>query len=388
MKSWVTLLTTLCLLLGAAGLAVADQEDDVDYLALAALMMRDGNLDRALVALDQVDLADEELDIVRYHTLRGMTHLRRNEHELARDALLSAVESGEAKGEAVDDVVHVYLAQVFFQLEDYRETLASLDRAGPAVERVPSVYHMRAQCRWLLDEPDLALATLDAANLMFPEDPSFLRRKVFFLIDLNLFKEAAILGRQYLQRSEGKLEDYIALGNALRASGDLEEAAVFLESAQMRFPHSVDVKKVLAHVYIDKGKLSAAADLIYQAALIDPSLMSEAAELYRRSGQVYRALSLNSQLADQPAKLRQRLALYLQMQNFEQAAAMETPLYRVGLLKEEDLRYAIAYALFKSGEFDRSEQHLAQLTRPDLFRKAAELRRAISDCQEDGWKCL
>ena len=148
------------------------------------------------------------------------------------------------------------------------------------------------------------------------------------------------------------------------------------------------VKKVLAHVYIDQEQLSAAADLLYSAALLDPALLPEAAELYRRSGQVFRALTLNGQLTDQPEKFRQRLAIYLELQNFEQAAAMETPLYRVGLLEDEDLRYAIAYALFKSGEFDRAETHLAQLTRPDLFRKAAELRRAIEDCLEDSWKCM
>ena len=34
------------------------------------------------------------------------------------------------------------------------------------------------------------------------------------------------------------------------------------------------------------------------------------------------------------------------------------------------------------------EEHLAALNRPDLFRKAAELRRAIQDCAEDSWKCL
>ena len=373
----------LCLLLLTPATVWSAEDDEVDYLALAALMMRDGNLDRALIALDQVDLSEEDIDRVRYHTLRGMVHLRRDENELARDALLRAVESGE-----VDAVVHVYLAQVNFRLEDYRAALDSLDRAGASVARIPSVYHMRAQSHWLLDEPDRALAVLDQADAMFPNDASFLRRKVFFLIDLHLFKEAAELGRVYIDRTEGQVEDYVALGNALRASGDLDEAAAFLEAAQLRFPRNVDVKKVLAHVYMDRGQLTAAADLIYQAALIDPSLLAEAAELYRRSGQAHRALSLNGQLADQPEKFRQRLALHLQLENFEQAAAMETPLYRVGLLQEEDLRYAIAYALFKSGEFDRAEAHLAQLTRPDLFRKAAELRRAIQDCEEDSWKCL
>jgi hypothetical protein len=58
------------------------------------------------------------------------------------------------------------------------------------------------------------------------------------------------------------------------------------------------------------------------------------------------------------------------------------------LLEDEDLRYAVAYALFKTGEFGAAEEHLSALNRPDLFRKAAELRRAIQDCVEDSWKCL
>ncbi|RPH95969.1 MAG: hypothetical protein EHM68_11850 [Lysobacterales bacterium] len=380
-------LTTLllCLLLAAALPARAAEEsaDEVDFLALAALMLRDGNIDRAIVALDQVDPAAEGVDLVRYYTLRGMAHMRRNELEPARDALLQAVESGDAEA-----VVFVYLAQVNYQLQDYRATIDALDRAGAALERVPSAYHMKAQSYWLLEEPVMALAILDQGARVFPEDSNFIRRKVFYLVDLGLYKEAVVQGRQYLQQSAGTLEDYVALGNALRASGELDEAAAFLEEAQLNFPGSPEVKKVLAHVYIEREQLSAAADLLYQAALLDPQLLAEAAELYRRAGQTHRALTINSGLSDQPEKFRQRLALYLELQNFEQAAAMEIPLRRVGLLEDEDLRYAIAYSLFKTGDFAAAEEHLAALNRPDLFRKAAELRRAIQDCAEDSWKCL
>ena len=59
-----------------------------------------------------------------------------------------------------------------------------------------------------------------------------------------------------------------------------------------------------------------------------------------------------------------------------------------GLIEDEDLRYAIAYALFKTGEVSAAEEHLSALNRPDLFRKAAELRRAIQDCAGERWKCL
>jgi tetratricopeptide (TPR) repeat protein len=376
------LLLILSLAFDATGLA-AENSDAVDYLALASLMLRDGNIDRAMVALDQVNTTEEDIDLVRYYTLRGMAHMRRNELEPARDALDRAIAAGAAEA-----VVHVYLAQVNYQLQDYAAVIASLGQAGAAVERVPSVYHMKAQCYWLLDDPVMALAMLDQAAEVFPDDASFLRRKVFYLVDLALYKEAVVLGRQYLENSAGKLEDYVALGNALRASGELEEAARLLEQAQLLFPDSPEVKKVLAHVYIERGELSAAADILHQAALLDPALQVEAAELYRRSGQVYRALTLNSQVSDQREKLRQRMALYLQMESFEQAAAMETPMTRLGLLEDEDLSYAIAYALFKTSDFAAAERHLATLNRPDLFRKAAELRRAIQDCRQDTWKCL
>jgi tetratricopeptide (TPR) repeat protein len=376
------ILMGLLLAVGCVAFA-AEPADEVDYLALAALMLRDGNIDRALVALDQVDPSAEEIDLVRYYTLRGMAHLRRNELEPARDALQQAVDSGAAEA-----VVFVYLAQVNYQLQDYRATIDALDRAGDALARVPAAYHMKAQSYWLLEEPVLALATLDQAAEIFPDDANFLRRKVFYLVDLGLYKEAVVLGRRYLEQSRGGLEDYVALGNALRASGELDEAAGFLEEAQLIFPGSADVKKLLAHVYIEREQLGAAADLLYKAALLEPKLLAEAAELYRRAGQAHRALSINSGLSDQPEKFRQRLALYLDLQNFEQAAAMEIPLRRVGLMEDEDLRYAIAYSLFRTGDFAAAEQQLATLDRPDLFRKAAELRRAIQDCTEDSWKCL
>lgn len=380
-KTWLVGLAVLLLVLTSP--LPAQQDEDVNYLDLAALMLRDGNLDRALLALDQADLEAEEFDLLRYYTLRGMTHLRRGENELAADALEQAAATGQA-----ESIVYVYLAQAYFSLERYAEVIAALDRAGPDLQRVASIYHMRAQCYWLLENRAMALATLDQANQIFPEDPGFLRRKVFFLMDMGLFKEAAELGRQYLARSEGKLEDYVGLGNAMRASGELHEAASLLELAKLRFPADTSVKKVLANTYMDMGQLNAAADLVLEAALLEPRLISEAAELYRRAGRLHQALMLNGQISDQEVKLKQRLALYLELQQFERAAAMDTSLRRLGVLEDQDIRYAIAYAHFKTGNFATAEEHLQRLTRPDLFRKAAELRSAIADCAQDAWQCL
>ncbi len=362
---------------------LAAKKDEVNYLDLAALMLRDGNLDRAVLALDQVPLDDENVDLKRYYTLRGMAHLRRNEPEPAAAALEMAVATGAAEA-----VVHVYLAQVYFQLERYRDVLQTLDQAGPELDKVASVYHMRAQCHWLLREPAFALATLDRASGLFPGETGFLRRKVFFLIELGLYREAAAQGRVYLQKSAGKREDYVALGNAMRAGGELDEAILLLEQARLMYPGDTDVNKVLAHAYLDKGQVNTAADLIYDASLLDPALTGEASELFRRAGRLHRALMLNGQITDQQVKFRQRLALLLELQRFEQVTAMDNDLRRTGLIDDEDILYALAYAEFKTGDFETAELHLQKLTRPDLFRKAAELRRAMQDCSGDRWQCL
>jgi hypothetical protein len=97
---------------------------------------------------------------------------------------------------------------------------------------------------------------------------------------------------------------------------------------------------------------------------------------------------LNGQIGDQETKLRQRLALLLELQRYETAALMRRDRTGLGLLEDEDVRYALAYASFKTGDFEATEALLQALSRPDLFRKAAELRRAMADCAEDAWQCL
>jgi len=66
---------------------------------------------------------------------------------------------------------------------------------------------------------------------------------------------------------------------------------------------------------------------------------------------------------------------------------MYNDLTRVGLLEDQDIRYALAYAYFKSGDFDRAEEQLGQLERADLFRKATELRRVMTQCADQPWLC-
>jgi len=360
-----------------------DPQEPVEFLSLAAVLIGDGNYQRARNALARVDTRAEEVDLARYHTLAGLVALNLDELPLAATEFEAAIDAGQS-----DPVVRLYLAQAYFGQGRYDETLEQLAQAGDEATRVPSIFLMRAQAHWALKDYAAAWHVLGEGRAEFPDRAGdFARRQVFLLVDQGLYQEAADQGLQYLESGLATSDDAVAIGNALRETGQFQQAAVILEKARLSAPDNVLLGKVLSHVYLDQGRALAAADVMRTTALYDSDLASDAAELYKRAGWLIQALSLNAQVIDQSKKLKQRLAIFLELNRFDQAAGMEQDLTRVGLLTDEDIRYALAYALFKSGDFERSEQHLQQLTRSDLFRRAVELRRAMEQCAESPWMC-
>lgn len=383
----LTLLTLVLWLGMAADLAAREKEQpdsaETDFLALAAMLLKDGHPLRALTALNQVDLEEEELDLGRFYTLTGLAQLNLQQQAEARDSFQQALAQGHS-----DPLIHVYLAQTHYALKEYQQTVDAIAQAGAVIRQYPALYEMKAQSYWLLGEQDLAWRALNTAQEAFPEDHRFLRRQVFYLLDLKLYRQAAELGGRYLHQSQAEAADYTAIGNALRLSRQYQEALSILERGRLLYPHHEGLTKVLAHTYLDLEQPFSAAYLLEEAARSNPELLAEAAELYRRAGRRYRALSLNTEIRDQKVKFKQRLSILLALKRYAQASGMEDDLYRVGLLSDENIRYAIAYANFAIGEHEQADQHLRHIRTPELFKKAVALRRAMEECQEEPERCL
>jgi negative regulator of genetic competence, sporulation and motility len=133
--------------------------------------------------------------------------------------------------------------------------------------------------------------------------------------------------------------------------------------------------------------VQAAADLFDQASIEDPKYTKEAAEMLRRAKEFTLALYKNAELTDMQEKYKQRVAIYLEFGEFERVVATHSALERSGLLDDENIRYALAYSYYMSSNFKASEAQLKELTRPDLFEKATELRKNIEKCQNNSWEC-
>lgn len=370
----LALLLTLCLAacVGPAATRTDAPDEEVDRLGLAALLLRDGHLERARAVLGEVDPRQDGLDLPRFHTLRGLVALQLQEHDAAREALRLATATGQ-----VEPIVWVYLAQAEHAAGDPAAALAALARGRPGWEGQAPVHRLEVLCAWAAGDRGGAFAALERAERRLPDDATFTRQRVLYLLELGLFVAAAAAGEEYLARAGHAPEAYLALGEALRRARRADDAARVLEAARLRAPGHEQVLVALAHAHLDAGRPRAAAVVLEEAARLDAKYQAEAAELFRRAGALDRALYLNASVQDAPAKARQRLGLLLQRAAFDQALALEPRLSRLGLLDDEEVRYALAYACYRAGDLERADLRLRGITRPELFRAATDLRKAI-----------
>lgn len=359
----------------------ADAEE-VNHVDLAAKLIADGHYDRAEEILTGVDPEQEGVDRKKLFTLRGVVYLKKQLYSAAVDSFEAAVDAGQS-----EPIVQLYLAQAYFGLRSYEKCLKALDAAGSAGASAEESHLMRAQAHWELDHAAASIEALNAGLRRLPGSGQLQRMKIFFLVELGLYQEVVDLSQAYLARPDVIEDDYVAIGEALRAGRQLSEAQLLLERAQLLFPESEKVAVQLAHGYLDAGQTTSAAMLFEGAARTNSKYYLESAELYKEARRVDRALSLNARITDQKAKLKQRLSLLLSEERFEQIAAMEPTLSRLNLLVDDDIRYALAFAYFHTGQLDLAEQHARAITQSKLFDASVELRKAIDSCRQAGWEC-
>ncbi len=345
---------------------------DVDRLAIASRLVQDGYWDRAAAVLAEVE-APKKSEEARFYTLKGMVALNLGQHGEAVDALQSAVAAG------AEPLVHVYLAQARMGLGQPAEALQALDRAGEAAAGLAGAWQLRARARRELGDPDAAYAALLAGRERFPDHRGLAEDQLGLLVDLGLTRQAVDLGTETLARIDAPEVAWVALGDRMRRAGALDDALAWLEEARLRFPESVDARVALGSACLEAELPLCCGEMLAEAAAFDIRYASEAAECFRRAGDLDRALYLNGTVADDVVKVRQRLGLLLERGAFDQAAALDPRLSRLGLLDEEEqVTYALAYAHFQNRSFARAEALLRTLSDPNLFRQATALREAMA----------
>lgn len=359
-----------------------DDFEQTDNVAIARMLFSDGFYDRAAATLDEVDPEDEAVEASEFWLLRGLVAMRRGRAAEAAEYFGEAIEAGNTEPK-----VWLLRAQTQVQSQDFDAAAQTFEEAPDMVYTFPEAFVLRAQVLYKLERIHDSFEVLDAGFRVYPENEDLERQRLLVLIELGLFQRAREAARSFFERRDTKPQDWIALAQAMSESGQSERAALLLEEANFRFPGNADVRAQLAATYLDQERPVTAAEVLRPLAWVDPEKSIFAAELYKRGGQYERAIRMNQRAENQKEKFRQRLAILLDQEKFELAANLYPRLARLGLLNEQPIVYALAFAFFQTREFDKAEQLLSQLTDPELFRQGIAIRQAIEGCRQDPTKC-
>lgn len=372
----------------------------IDQMNLATVFLYDGEFEKAIEALRQVRSSDLSYDPARYQTLEGLIELRRGNYEKAVEVLNDAIATTRViKLDFDRDVdqerqrqlrikeLNIHYAEALYHLRRCPEVIDALDEAEEFSFSRPQLYGVRADCYWRQGFQDLAIETLNNGFRKFPDAINFMRQKFQYYVQSGLYTAASELGVELLDSPALSESDYLAFAQAFDGAGRTELAMELLEEARARFPENPDFVLLLAHIHLKNEQLLSAANLFEQAALIDPAFYSEAAEVYRRAGQYATSARLMAQIQEPADQLLQRVSLYIETGEYERIVALKKDLRRTGMMADDNVRYAVAYAHFRLQDLDESETLLAAIEDADLFRKATVVRQSIAECRQESTAC-
>ena len=358
------------------------KKDEVDFVSLATLMLKDGYYDRANDALNQVDTNQSEFDFAMFYTLKGIVLTKQQRFKVANDFFKKSIENGQE-----DKSIYLYMAQNSYKLKDYKDTIEYIESAKDIIIDKPKIHSLKADSYWKLKDYDNSLLTLKEINKIFPKYYAAYKQRFYYYIELKLYKSALEDAHIYLAHAKPNEQTTLSLISALRNAKQIDRAIELAEKANLIFSKDAKVTLLLGHLYLQKEMVQATADIFDEASIKDYKYTKEAAEMLRRAKEYSQSLFKNSQMLDTKEKLKQKIAIFLEFSEFERIVATLKDLKRSKLIENEDIRYALAYSYYQINDYKECENHLKKLKRTDLFSKATELRKNMQKCKTNFWEC-
>lgn len=354
-------------------------ESTEQILNIAAKLIQDGSYADADEILESVPEKDRSKH--RFLTLSGLNYLYQERFDKALKAFDSSIQAGNP-----DRYLYIYKGQSLYGLSKFQAAITSFQKAGNLAFEIPSIIMVKAKAYWQLGLRKKAWSVIDDGISRYPNDFRFPFMQVGYLLELNLFQQAFDRISDLVAVNESK-RDLLRFPQILAKYGEIDEAIRILEALNLKFPNDERILSSLAYGYAQDEQILVAATIFEDLARNHQRYFYQAAEMYRRAERFEYALNLNERVIDQKEKFKQRLAIYIAKGDFDRASRCERDLLRLGLLEQEELRYALAYAYFRAGSYKRAEKHLSYISESDLFNKSLRLRKEIMKCLDRDFTC-
>ena len=404
------------------------EEQTINHMEIATIMYYDGKYGKALDELQKAKESHTNIEWDKYHNMRGLIFLKEEKYDASIASFKEAIKATKVKvyvppveekpkreylfkvftdekkvekplvKKPVFDAeklrkdqieeIYIYLSQAYYKAEQYINAVQALDSAGEKGRNSASLFTLRAECYWKADQKGSAIDALSRGAKLFPKDATLLKQKFYYFAELKLYQASIDAAKAYMKKIPASAQEYISLAQMLQSGGESEEAIKVLEEAKLKFPSSAKIHILLGHYYNQKDMPHVTADLFEKGSYYDSTYIKEAAEMYRRNGELAHALYLNSMMTDKEEKTKQKVAIFIGKGEFEKIIGLKDALDRYGLLQNDNMRYALAYAYYMVKDYDRAEAELKKIEDDELFSKATVIRKNIEKCRSNSLECI
>ncbi|WP_457747205.1 CDC27 family protein [Sulfurimonas sp.] len=406
-----------------ANLVAKNSDDMVDHIALATLMIYDANYKKAHEELAVVKHNSPKFDAAKYYRVLGVLYAKEGDTQKAINAYKKAINATkikkitapkqtqkehylfsiasnpnnsskrakfdpEATRKKKLEELYIYLAGEYYKLKDYKNTVLALENAGERGKSRPALYTLRAECYYKIKKYNNAIEALNKGIAKFPQSAILLKQKFYYYADLHLYQASIDTAKIYMQKVGVSPKEYITLAQILLGANELNSAIELLEDAKLQFPKSAKIDFLLAHLYLKKEMLFVSANLFEQSTYYEKKYIKDAVEMNRRAGNIHHALYLNMQNTNKVEKLKQKIAIYLEAEEFRKIIGLKKALKRYKMLDDDNLRYALAYAYYMAGDYKHAQSEMKFISNSELFNKATVIRKNIEKCTNNPMECL
>lgn len=356
--------------------------DEKEEVELAYALWRDGYLPEAQQVLEKSSDRDGVLGLY----LKARLEEAQNAGKRTQEFLKQAINLGLFKLMSKERQREVLLFAIEFTARQSQASLCRtyLEQSLQVPQWKPGELVLLLPCVEVQTVPSAAFAMLDQIKALQIQVSELSVSEIRLFKKWHLHEQAYQKALELIQSGRLSAEDELRLAElwveAPRRAQRLLEVALLQKD-------SVELREALARLHYDRGNISAARRMFEDLALVEPRFRHLSAELTRSEGRVRSSKIHNIYIQENPIWLRQQIAVGNERKAW---SVLSTLAPKLKMLDDnasqatEELRYALAYSVARSGDYLQSTQILQLGSRGPRTEK---LQSLLQECAPKLWTC-